>query len=98
MDTNKIEKATKAAGFLSGLFSGWGVPANIARVIAGAVIGAVAAALAMTQSSCTISRTTTTDGTSSTSEFRAAVTPGSDLMQVASGIFTSTSNPNNTTK
>lgn len=98
MDTNKIEKANKAAGFLSGLLSGWGVPANIARVIAGAVIGAVAAALALTQTGCTISRTTSTNGETSTSEFHAAVTPGSDLMQVASGIFTSTSNPNNNTK
>lgn len=96
MDTNKIEKANKAAGFLSGLLSGWGVPANIARVIAGAVIGAVAAALAMTQSGCTITRTTTTNGEASTSEFHAAVTPGSDLMQAVGGFFSTTNTTNNT--
>ena len=52
MTTNK-EKAEKAAGFLTGLFTGWGIPANWAKVIAGAIIGALIAAGAITSTSCT---------------------------------------------
>ena len=41
MNTERTEKAKKAAGFVTGLLTGWGVPANWARVITGAIIGAV---------------------------------------------------------
>ena len=46
-------KTTKAAGFFTSLFAGWGVPGGIARILAGAVIGALAALAALTQSGCT---------------------------------------------
>lgn len=66
MDTNKIDKAEKASGFLSGLLTGWGLPANWARIIAGAVIGAIAAYFAATSTGCTFSQTKSTspDGAS----------------------------------
>lgn len=38
------ETAEKAAGFFSGLLTGWGVKAVWAKVIVGAVMGALAAA------------------------------------------------------
>lgn len=47
---DKAEKASKAAGCISGLLTGWGVPGAVARIIAGAIIGAVAAYLALSQS------------------------------------------------
>ena len=56
MSTNK-EKAEKAVGFLTGIFTGWGVPANWAKAIAGAIvggaIGALIAAGALANTSCT---------------------------------------------
>ena len=52
MDKNK-EKVEKAAGFLTGIFTGWGVPANWAKIIAGAIIGALIAAGVITSTSCT---------------------------------------------
>ena len=42
--------------WLAGLLTGWGVPANWARVIAGAIIGALAAAGILTQQGCTASQ------------------------------------------
>lgn len=62
MNTERTEKAKKAAGFVTGLLTGWGVPANWARVIAGAIIGAVAAIAATTGTGCTASYTQTADG------------------------------------
>ncbi len=50
---NKEERAKEAAGFVTGLFTGWGVPANWARVIAGAIVGAMAAIVAMLGTGCT---------------------------------------------
>lgn len=50
---NTEEKAKEAAGFVAGLFTGWGVPANWARVIAGAIVGAVAAIVATLGTGCT---------------------------------------------
>lgn len=40
---NELEKdaAKKTATFLTGLLTGWGVPANWAKVVTGAVIGGV---------------------------------------------------------
>ena len=51
MDTD--DKTIKATGFFTSLFSGWGVPGGIARILAGAVIGALAALAALTQGGCT---------------------------------------------
>lgn len=51
MDTD--DKTTKATGFFTSLFTGWGVPGGIARILAGAVIGALAALAALTQGGCT---------------------------------------------
>ena len=55
MSTNdeKKEKVDKAAGFLTGIFTGWGIPANWAKVIAGAIIGALVAAGVITGTGCT---------------------------------------------
>ena len=63
MNTEQTEKAKKAAGFVAGLLTGWGVPANWARIITGAIIGAVAAIAAMTGTGCTASYTQKADGT-----------------------------------
>lgn len=60
---DKAEKASKAAGCISGLLTGWGVPGAVARIIAGAIIGAVAAYLALSQSGCTASYHQTAEGT-----------------------------------
>lgn len=49
---NNTTKAKKATGWVTGLLTGWGVPGNIARIIAGAIIGAVIAAAALSESSC----------------------------------------------
>ncbi len=45
-------KKEEAAGFLTGLLTGWGVPATWAKVITGAVIGALATLGVMSQTSC----------------------------------------------
>ena len=63
MAEEKHEKEEKAAGFLTGLLTGWGVPGNIARIIAGAIVGAVAAWYITTQTSCTVTYTKLPDGT-----------------------------------
>ncbi len=62
MNTENTEKAKKAAGFLSGLLTGWGVPANWARVIGGAVIGALAAVAAVYGTGCTAAYTQSAAG------------------------------------
>jgi len=46
--TNTNEKAKKAAGWVTGLLTGWGIPGTIARILAGAIIGALATAAALT--------------------------------------------------
>lgn len=56
------DKTTKAAGFFTSLFAGWGVPGGIARILAGAVIGALAALAALTQSGCTADYHQNADG------------------------------------
>lgn len=63
MNTERTEKAKKAAGFVTGLLTGWGVPANWARVITGAIIGAAAAIAVMTGTGCTAGYTQKADGT-----------------------------------
>lgn len=61
MSTN-TEKASKAAGWVTGLLTGWGVPGSIARILAGAVIGAIAAIVATTASGCTADFKQTAEG------------------------------------
>lgn len=75
MTTNTHEKAQKAAGFFSGLLTGWGVPANWARVIAGAVVGAVCACFAVVSAGCTTAYTQTGADGASTSWQGAIVLP-----------------------
>ena len=61
---NKKEEAKKAAAFLTGLFTGWGMPANWAKAISGFIIGgAIGAAIAAgLLSSCTTTYTQSADG------------------------------------
>lgn len=58
------QHAAKAANFLSGLLSGWGVPAAWAKALSGAIIGAVIGALvaAGVLTSCTTTYSQTADG------------------------------------
>lgn len=62
MPTNETDKKQQAEGWISRLLTGWGIPGSIARIIAGALVGAVAAWIAVTQSGCTASLTTNSDG------------------------------------
>jgi len=59
---NNTQQAKKAAGWLSGLLSGWGVPANWARLVSGAIIGALATLAAMYGTGCTASYSQAADG------------------------------------
>ncbi len=61
METNQ-EQQQKAEGFLSRLFTGWGVPGSVARILAGAIVGAVAAWVALSQSGCTADYSQNADG------------------------------------
>lgn len=60
--TDTDTKKQEAEGFLSRLFTGWGIPGSIARILAGALVGAVSAWIALSQSSCTADYTQTADG------------------------------------
>lgn len=60
--TNTNEKAKKAAGWMTGLLTGWGIPGTIARIIAGAIVGAIATAAALTGTGCTASYKQTAAG------------------------------------
>ena len=60
--TNKNEKAKKAAGWVTGLLTGWGIPGTIARILAGAIIGAIATAATLTGTGCTASYKQTAEG------------------------------------
>lgn len=62
MSTNTNEKAKKAAGWVTGLLTGWGIPGTIARILAGAIIGAVATVFALTGTGCTASFKQTAEG------------------------------------
>lgn len=46
------EKLTETASWLSSLFTGWGLKACWAKVLAGAIIGAIAAACGLSLSGC----------------------------------------------
>lgn len=59
----KHEAEEKAAGWLTKVLTGWGVPGAIAHVIAGAIVGAVAAWYLATGTGCTVSYTKLPDGT-----------------------------------
>lgn len=63
MNTNNNEKAEKAAGWLTGLLTGWGIPGTLARIVAGAIIGALATAAALGSSGCTACYKQTAEGT-----------------------------------
>lgn len=58
------QHAAKAANFLSGLLTGWGVPAAWAKALSGAIIGAAIGALVAVGvlTSCTTSYTQTAAG------------------------------------
>ncbi len=77
MEQENKDKAEKAAGFIAGLLTGWGVPANWARIIAGAVIGAALTAVTMYTTSCTVDFTQTADG----STFHGTLVPVEELMK-----------------
>ena len=62
MATDTTTRKQEAEGFLSRLFTGWGIPGSVARILAGAIIGAVLAWLAIAQTACTASLSTTPDG------------------------------------
>lgn len=71
LDNNEASNATAAAtpektkGFLTALFTGWGVPGSLARILAGAVLGALSALWALSQSGCTAEWSQSPDGSSS---------------------------------
>ena len=62
MATDTDTRKEEAEGFLSRLFTGWGIPGSIARILAGALVGAAAAWLALAQAGCTADPTQTADG------------------------------------
>ncbi len=62
MPTNENDQKQQAESFISRLFTGWGIPGAVARILAGAIVGAVAAWLAFTQTGCTASLATNPDG------------------------------------
>lgn len=53
-ETNRkmTDAPEQSLGFLTRLFTGWGVPGSLARILAGAVLGALSAFWAMSQSGC----------------------------------------------
>lgn len=51
---NENDKKHEAASKLASLFTGWGVPGSVARILAGAIIGALAAVACMSQSGCSV--------------------------------------------
>ena len=53
----------KAASWLVKVFTGWGGPGTLARILAGAIGGAVAGWYLATSSGCTVSYTKLPDGT-----------------------------------
>lgn len=76
MDTNNENKTTQAAGWVSNLLTGWGIPGTIARIIAGAIIGAICAAYSLTGTGCTAaySQRVTADGITETT-YNGELTP-----------------------
>lgn len=80
-DETKNEQATKAAGWLTGLLTGWGIPGSIARILSGAIIGAAIAVMAMAGSSCTTTYSQTTAEGGHT-QFAGEVDPGCIIRDV----------------
>ncbi len=76
MDNKTTEQARRAGSFVSGLLTGWGIPANWARVMAGAIIGAALAALGLFSSGCTVaySQKAASDG-SVTTKYQGSLVP-----------------------
>ena len=56
MQENENDNAatdSKKGDLLTALFTGWGVPGGLARIIAGAILGALSALWALSQTGCT---------------------------------------------
>lgn len=65
MQENEQQACTtpeETKGFLTTLFTGWGVPGSLARILAGAVLGALSALWALSQAGCTAEWTQSPDG------------------------------------
>lgn len=62
---NENDKKREAASKLEALFTGWGVPGSVARILAGAILGALAAVACMSQSGCSVRVDMLPDGTQS---------------------------------
>ena len=60
------KKATRreVKSYLTAIFTGWGIPGGIARIISGAVLGALSAFWALSQTGCTVEWTLSPDGAS----------------------------------
>lgn len=59
---NRSEHAARAHSWLSEMLTGWGIPGEIARIIAGAIIGGIAAYLTLHAAGCSASFTRTAGG------------------------------------
>lgn len=55
-EQNNATIEPKESQFFTALFSGWGVPGGLARILAGAVLGALSALWALSQMDCTAGR------------------------------------------
>lgn len=68
MQENANEHATadcQKSRFLTALFTGWGIPGGLARILTGAILGALSALWALSQSGCTAEWSRFPDGGSS---------------------------------
>lgn len=63
--TDNQNTPEKTRSFLTTLFTGWGVPGSLARILAGAALGALSALWALSQSGCTAAWSRSPDGSSS---------------------------------
>ncbi len=61
-NTTTKDTAEKAAGLLTSLLTGWGIPGGIARILTGAAIGAALAVASLLEQSCTARYSKTADG------------------------------------
>lgn len=73
--TEKMPPAEQHAGFLISLFTGWGVPGGLARILAGAVLGALSALWALSQSGCLAEWSQSAHGATTSWQGRLALPP-----------------------